>query len=284
MKAKRLLGAALALGLGLAAITSASVAAAQQKRGTSGASAAAPARPAEPPATKKTIALTPPGIAWGMTTKQVAAVIDKQLDEAYVPRYKAISPGVKMRALDAELAEEKSAFRRSRIDFGALPTGIDATPLKGEYTYLNKESMMTLSREGGKRYFFFIQDKLWKIIDEHPLGEKATRGKDYASAVVKLATALGVPGRVTPPAPDKGRFVTEVDWKDAATHFRAIERGESEIAFAYEDLVTLGSLESLRPNKPVDSNAIDPAVASAVRKEEAPPGPPPSADKPGKKK
>ncbi|WP_437725998.1 hypothetical protein [Sorangium sp. So ce861] len=284
MKAKRLLGAALAVGLGLAAITSTTVVAAQPKRGKSGAPAAAPARPAEPPVTKKTIALTPAGISWGMTTKQVAAAIDKMLDEAYVPRYKATSPGVKMKALDAELAEEKSAFRRSRIDFGKLPTGIDATPLKGEYTYLNKESMMTLARaDGGKRYFFFIQDKLWKIIDEHALGEGNPRGKDYQAAVIKLATALGVPGRVTPPDPEKGRYVTEVDWKDAATHFRAIERSESEIAFAYEDLVTLSSLDSLRPNKPVDANAIDPAVASAVRKDEPPPAPPPT-DKAGKKK
>ncbi|WP_437308581.1 hypothetical protein [Sorangium sp. So ce388] len=281
MKAKRLLGAGLAVGLGLAAITSTAVVAAQPKGGKA---AAAPARPAEPPVTKKTIALTPAGIAWGQSTKQVAAVIDKMLDEAYVKRYKATSPGVKMRALDAELAEEKSAFRRSRIDFGKLPTGIDATPLKGEYTYLNKESMMTLTRDGGKRYFFFIQDKLWKIIDEHALGEGSSRGKDFQSAVVKLATALGVPGRVTPPDPDKGRYVTEVDWKDAGTRFRVIERSETEIAFAYEDLVTLSSLDSLRPNKPVDANAIDPSVASAIRKDEAPPGPPPAADKPGKKK
>ncbi|WP_437289231.1 hypothetical protein [Sorangium sp. So ce406] len=279
MKAKRLLGAGLAVGLGLAAITSTAVVAAQPKGGKA---AAAPARPAEPPTTKKTIALTPPGIQWGMSTKQVAAVIDKMLDEAYVPRYKATSPGVKMRALDAELAEEKSAFRRSRIDFGKLPTGIDATPLKGEYTYLNKESMMTLSREGGKRYFFFIQDKLWKIIDEHALGEKSPRGKDYTSAVTKLATAFGLPGRVTPPDPDKGRYGSEVDWKDAATHFRAIERGDTEIAFAYEDLVTLSSLESLRPNKAADANAIDPSVASAIRKDEAPPAPPP--EQAGKKK
>ncbi|WP_437487219.1 hypothetical protein WME75_06370 [Sorangium sp. So ce1014] len=279
MKAKRLLGAALAVGLGLAAIASTTEVAAQPKKEKSG----APARPAEPPATKKTIALTPPGIAWGMSTKQVAALIDKMLDATYVPRYKATSPGVKMRALDAELAEEKSAFRRSRIDFGKLPTGMDATPLKGEYTYLNKESMMTLTRDGGKRYFFFIQDKLWKIIDEHALGEGNARGKDYQSAVVKLSTTFGLPGRVTPPEPEKGRYVTEVDWKDAATHFRAIERSEGEIAFAYEDLVTLSSLESLRPNKPVDANAIDPAVASAVRKEEPPPGPPPT-DKPAKKK
>ncbi|KYF69278.1 hypothetical protein BE11_05995 [Sorangium cellulosum] len=282
MKAKRLLGAGLAVGLGLAAITSTAVVAAQPKGGKGAAAAAAPARPAEPPATKKTIALTPPGIQWGMSTKQVAAVIDKMLDAAYVPRYKATSPGVKMRALDAELAEEKSAFRRSRIDFGKLPTGIDATPLKGEYTYLNKESMMTLTREGGKRYFFFIQDKLWKIIDEHALGEGSPRGKDFTSAVTKLATAFGLPGRVTPPDPDKGRYGNEVDWKDAATHFRAIERGDTEIAFAYEDLVTLSSLESLRPNKAADANAIDPSVASAIRKDEAPPAPP--SDKAGKKK
>ncbi|WP_437735403.1 hypothetical protein [Sorangium sp. So ce1335] len=279
MKAKRLLGAGLAVGLGLAAITSTAVVAAQPKGGKA---AAAPARPAEPPVTKKTIALTPRGIQWGMSTKQVAAVIDKMLDEAYVPRYKATSPGVKMRALDAELAEEKSAFRRSRIDFGKLPTGMDATPLKGEYTYLNKESVMTLTRDGGKRYFFFIQDKLWKIIDEHALGEGNPRGKDYPSAVTKLAAAFGVPGRVTPPDPEKGRYVTEVDWKDAATHFRVIERGEAEIAFAYEDLVTLSSLDSLRPNKPVDANAIDPSVASAIRKEEPSPAPP--SDKAGKKK
>ncbi|WP_437637097.1 hypothetical protein [Sorangium sp. So ce854] len=278
MKANRLLGAGLAVGLGLLAITS--TVAAQPKRGK-GAAAAAPARPAEPPVTKKTIALTPPGIKWGMTTKEVAAVIDKMLDQAYVPRYKATSPGVKMRALDAELAEEKSAFRRSRIDFGTLPTGMDATPLKGEYTYRNKESMMTLTRDGGKRYFFFIQDRLWKIIDEHALGEGNPRGKDFQSAAVKLASTFGVPGRVTPPDMEKGRYANEVDWKDAATRFRAIERGEGEIAFAYEDLVTLSSLDSLRPNKPVEANAIDPSVASAIRKEEPAPAPP--SDKAGKK-
>lgn len=277
MTAKRLLGAALAVGLGLAAITSTTGVEAQPKG-----KSAAPARPADAPMTKKTIALTPKGIAWGMSPKQVAAVIDKMLDEAYAPRYKATSPGVKMRALDAELAEEKNAFRRSRIDFGSLPTGVDATPLKGEYTYLNKESMMTLSRDGMKRHFFFIQEKLWKIIDEHTLGEGNPRGKDFQSAVVQLAKSFGVAGRVIPPDPEKGRYVTEVDWKDAATHFRAIERGGDAIAFAYEDLVTLSSLDSLRPNKPADANAIDPAVASAVRKEE--PSAPPPSDKSAQKK
>lgn len=285
MKMRRLLGAALAAGMGLAAITSTTVADAQPKGGKNEASAAAPATT---PTTKKTLDLNLPGtprgvsLTWGMTINQVAAVIDKLLDAAYVPLYKATSPGVKMKALDAQLAEEKNAFRRSRIDFDKLPTGVDATPLKGEYTYLNKESMLTFAREGVKRHFFFIQGKLWKMIDEHTLSKDDPRGATFADAVVKLAKKLGVPGRVIQPDPENGRFVTEVDWKDAGTRLRVIERGETAVAFAYEDLVTLSSLDSLRANKQVDPTAIDPVVASAVRKQE--PAAPPPDEKPAKKK
>lgn len=283
MNSKRLLGAVLAVGLGLAAFSTTPVAEAQGKKPKKEAPAAAPA---EPPMTKKPIVVIPAGVAWGMSPKQVAAAIDKILDEAYKPIYQKTSPGVKMKALDAQLAEEKSAFRRSRIDFGNLPTGVDATPLKGEYTYNNKESLMTLTREGGvKTHFFFIQDKLWKVIDERTLGEGVPSGKDYQDAVTKLATTFGAPGRVLPADYDKGRLATEVDWKDAATHLRAIQRGEAAIAIALEDLATLGSLASLRTAKPADDGGIDPDVANVTRKDEAPPGPPPGPDKkPGKKK
>lgn len=272
MKANRLLGAALTAGLGLAATSGTTVVGAEPKKGTP---VAAPARAAEAPVTKKPITLDPPGIAWGMTLKQVGALIDKQLDESYVELYKKTSPGVNTKALDAQLIEEKSAFRRSRIDFGKLPTGIDSTPLKGEYSYMNKESLMILERNGKKKHFFFIQDKLWKIIDDHALSDASPQGKNFTDAVVKLAKTLGISGRVNPPAFDKGQFSTEIDWKDANTHLRAIERGDTALALAYEDVITLGNLNALRPNKPVESDGIDPAVAAATRKDDAPPAPPP---------
>ena len=52
--------------------------------------------------------------------------------------------------------KQKAEFRRSWIEFGNLPTGVDASPLKGEYTYKNKEAMMSIQRGGKTRYFFFI--------------------------------------------------------------------------------------------------------------------------------
>lgn len=278
MKAKRLVAAALAVGLGLAAISSATDVDAQGKGKKE---AVTPAARGEPTKTKRTIVLLPSTVSWGMSHKQVEAAIDKALDAEYKPIYRKTSPGVKMKALDAQLAEEKSAFKRSLIELGSLPTGLDATPLKGEYTYLNKESIMLRDRERSKTYYFFIQDRLWKIIDERQLGEGSRHGKDFEEAVGKIKTLFGAQGRVLPADFDKGRPATEVDWKDSATHLRAIQRGETAYAIALEDLGTLSNLATLRANKPPEDNGIDPAVAAVTRKDDAPPGPP---EKPSNKK
>ena len=161
MKAKRLFGALVLACVGLA--TAAHDADAQQKKKKD------TAVQAEAPATKKAINLSYAGVGWGQSPKAVADALDKILDDDYRPLYKEVQPGVKMKALDAQLAEEKSQFRRSRIDFGKTPTGYDQTSLRGEYTYQNKEAVLNLTRKGEVTYFFFIQEKLWKIIEEQKL-------------------------------------------------------------------------------------------------------------------
>lgn len=280
MKAKRFWGAVLAAGLGLSVMGATTEAAAQNKGKTK--KEAAPTVAAEPPMMKKGIVLEPAGLAWGQNHKQVAEVYDKQLDEDYKPKYKQVSPGVKMKALDSALAEEKAAFRRSRIDFGKVPTGFDSTPLKPEYTYQNRESVMVVTRNGQTRYLFFIQDKLWKIVDEVKLSESSPYGKDFQSAVTKLAATYGIPGRVLPPDAAAGRNMPEVDWKDATTHVRAVQRSETAFALILVDNATEANLASLRTAKPVQEDGIDPAVAAAMGGQQAPPGP--KDDKADKKK
>lgn len=271
MNAKRLLGALFFVGLSLAVVTPPADVYAQ--RGKKKDEGPAP----EPPVTKKAISLSLSGFTWGQSPKQLAVLVDKLLDEDYRPRYKEVQPGVKMKELDSQLAEEKDQFRRSRVDFGKLPTGVDATPLRGEYTYNNRETLMVLPRKGVTYNLFFIQEKLWKIIEEHKLGDAHPLGKGFAEAVVKLSTNYGVAGRVIPPT--GGRFMTEVDWKDATSHLRAIQRSETALGLAYEDNATLANLSTLRANKPPDDNGIDPDVAAAVRG-----GPPPEQPKDDKKK
>lgn len=274
MKAKRLLGAFLAVGLvTLATVPTAFAAGTKPKK------EAAVAVQTEAPSVKKSIDFPIGGLAWGMTPKQVALAIDKLIDDDYRPLYKEVQPGVKMKALDAQLAEDKDQFRRGRIDFGTLPTGIDGTPLRGEFSYQNKESLMTLNRKGHTTHFFFIQDKLWKVIEEVNLSDAYPLGKTFQDVAVKLSAKHGVPGRVLPA--DATRASVEIDWKDGSTHLRVIQRSDTALAVAYEDNGTVANLAALRPNKPVADSGIDPSVAAIMRGggDNGPPPPPPAADK-----
>jgi hypothetical protein len=295
MKANKVLGALLALSLGFAPMVGAEdvyaqgQAAQNKDKGTASTAkgkgkakkastqAAVSTNPLDAPMTTKPIAWEPTGLTWGLSHKEVALAIDAQLEADYKPLFQKVQPGVKMKALEAALSEDKATFRRSKIEFGKLPTGVDSTPLKGEYTYRNQEMMMTLLRKGRTREFFYIQNKLWKFIDEVQLGDGTFYGKTFQDAVVKLSSVLGVPGRLLNPDPTQNRYATEVDWKDATTHLRAIERNDTSFAIAYEELATVANLPELRKYKPPIENAVDPSVADAMRKSEEAPGPPKAA-------
>jgi len=281
MKANKIWGALLATTFGLAAMSAATDAVAEKKKKPE--AVAAPTGPAQ---AVKPIQIPPATInlRWGLSIKETAKVIDGMLDAEYKPVYQKTQPGIKMKELDLHVAEEKSSFRRSQINFGVLPVALDSTPLKDEYSYRNNEAMLTLSRKGQKRLFFFIQDRLWKIIDEVELSEKSPYGKNFTDAAVKLSTEFGAAGRITPPDPAKNTFVTVVDWKDATTHVRLIERHETAAAIAYEDNATLENINTLRANKPVVEDDIPAEIRALKQQESAPPVPPPAAAPDKKKK
>lgn len=278
MKANKIWGALLATTFGLAAMMAATNADAEKKKADKVVAPTGPAQAIKP------IQLLPAtaNLKWGLSVKDTAKAIDGMLDAEFKPIYQATSPGIAMKTLDSQLREEKSAFRRSRIDFGLLPVALDSTPLAKEYSYRNNESLLKLDRKGEIRYFFFIQDRLWKIIDEINLEKKNPYGKTLQDAAVKLSTTYGAAGRVVPPNPDKQIYATTIDWKDATTHVRLIERGETAIAIVYEDNATLDNIDTLRANKPVVEDDI-PADIRAL-KQDAQPDPTPPPPDPKKKK
>jgi hypothetical protein len=184
------------------------------------------------PVTTSPIVMPLTGLTWGMTSMQLFETVDKILDEDYKPLYQKVTPGVKMKQLDAELAEEKSQFRRSRIDFSTSPTSVDTTPLRGEYAYNNNEALLTLNRKGVTTHFFLIQDGLSKVIEEHTLGEGSPQGVNYPDSVVRLSALLGVNGRSIVAG---ANGAPETDWRDKKIHLRLIRRSDTEAGFAYAD-------------------------------------------------
>lgn len=209
-------------------------------------------------------------LRWGMSHAEVqkaftenGGIIWKDYDE----KLRKARVGPEMTAVENEREQAKLAFGRSFIEFKDTPTGYDATGIKGEYTYKNRESLMWIAREGKpKRYFFFINDRLWKIYDEVPLAENGPLGKSYIDAVNKMNAQLGAQGRIQGADPAKGVNATTVDWKDGSSHLRVVDRsGEHTVAVVMEDNGTLGNLASLRPNKAEDPTAIDPTIAAVTK-------------------
>jgi len=226
------------------------------------------ANAAEPVAVNSLSSVTE-GIKWGVSHAEVlkqytenGGVIWKDYDE----KLSKARVGPEMTAIEAEREEAKRAFGRTYVEFKDTPTGYDATGLKGEYTYRNRESILWISRAGKKRHFFFINDRLWKVYDEIPLSEGGPMGKSYIDAVNKMNAQVGAQGRIQGADAAKGVHATTVDWKDGASHLRVVDRsGEHLVAVIVEDNGTLGNLASLRSNKAEDPTAIDPTIAAVTK-------------------
>ncbi|HEY3498001.1 MAG TPA: hypothetical protein VGK73_25050 [Polyangiaceae bacterium] len=221
----------------------------------------------------KRFALSPEGLKWNLGIEGVAKLYDKVFDDEYLPLYKKAAPGPETEALDAELKQRKAEVRRSKLEFGDTPTGVDQTALKGEYSYANGESMGRLTlRSGTERYFFFFNDKLWKVYDEHKLKKGTPLGETYEGAVKVLAGKFGGQPKKAPANADKGQMFDESVWTTPDMVIRAIDRGNI-IAVVYADRDVQENLASRRRNKPKDEMGMDKDVMAALKSKEPPPDP-----------
>jgi hypothetical protein len=218
------------------------------------------------PAVKTPIRLMPEGLRFGMSSNELIEFYNRVLDQDYVPIYKATPVGPKMKEVEAALSEQKSAFVRSEVVFGDLPTGIDNTPLKGEYNYKNNETMMSLTRQGVTRHFFLVNKQVWKTYDVLPLKKDGELGASFQETVAMLTKRFGVAGRVLAEDAAHGRNATEVDWGDATTRVRAIDRSfESMVGLVFEERSTAERLAAFRASQKGDQGGIDPTVAAVTR-------------------
>jgi hypothetical protein len=226
---------------------------------------------------EKVIQLAPRGLSWGLSNAQVAIVYDKWFDQTYGVKLKHTPLGPQTEDLTAEMDDRKDLIRRTVIAFGERATGVDSTPLKGEYSYRNGESMSKVVQDGGlTRYFFYFNDRLWKVYDEHQLRAGGALGAGYATAVQRLTGEFGVEPTQLEADPDHGRNFGEAQWTDGTNVIRLLNRDSEQIAaLVYADASIQAKLPTLRRNRP-RREGIDHSVTEATTK-----APPPTE---GKKK
>jgi hypothetical protein len=212
----------------------------------------------------KVIGIPPKGLHWDLTLEGVAKLYDKVFEDEYLPLLKKAEPGNQMTALEDELKSKQGILRRGRIEFGNIPTGVDQSPLKGEYSYRNGESMASLRlRSGTERHFFFFSDKLWKVYDEHKLAKGGTLGENFQEAIKILEKRFGAPGKLVPANYDKGQPFDEVQWRDPEKVIRAVDLGPI-LGMVYASKTYVDNIAQYRKNQPEDLHEMDKDVAAAT--------------------
>jgi len=226
------------------------------------------AKEAPPPTLDKKVKLSPDGLKFGMTLEEISKLYEAVLDKEFVPLYQNVEPGPRMNELDTELADKKLLVMRNKVEFGALPSGLESTPLAGEFTYNNGESMTQFPlRTGIHRYLFFFGNHLWKIYDVHKLGKKSKLGNDYAAAVETLTKQLGKPPRARKADAAAGHPLDQADWQDKETIIRVIDRGNNQAALVYVDRKIEEGIDKFRTNKNASNETLDRDVSEVTKRE-----------------
>lgn len=223
----------------------------------------------------------PEGLKFGMNPDELSNFYGKIWDKQFLALFKKADPS-QHQALEYELQDKKALLKRNLIAFGRLPTGIDQSPLKGEYSYLNGESMTRFTQESGTRrnFFFFKSRGLWKVYDEYKLRTGGPLGSSYDEAVETLAKKFGKKPKNMDADFEKGRAFQTNEWSDTRIIIRAVNREYQKIiGLVYIDKETEDDLDKLRSHKE-SKEALDPSVKSATHKKEEPKG----GDKDKKKK
>ena len=233
----------------------------------------------------KKIRLSPRGLKWRLSPAAVSNLYKRVLDRQYLKLFRKVPAGSpRERALEAELKDKKKLLMRRHLVLGNRVVGADPQIVQ-EYQYNNRESYTWLRlRSGKKRFFFFIKNGLYKVVDFHGLRPGGRYGGDYKEAVAIMTKRLGATPQVVESDYSKGQTFPEARWITANNIvIRLIDLSfHKKIGLAYVDGRVFKSRRKLANKGLKDESRIDTDVANATRK--APPKKPKVEDKKRKKK
>lgn len=218
----------LSLALGAGPLTAGVAFAAKAKK--AGARAAAP--PVEELNKLKAIQIGDPksGVfTWGMSSNEV---LDKLQAAVQARSLKSIEdanndPARQQRLRDA-LRKEIKAIRDSYTKFDGQKSGWDVSIIGPEFSQNNGEAVIQTKEDVWTRYFFFFEDRLYKIF--LAFNKDQIRGKSFQDFGKELATKYGTPREVYRDEKQQGgvrRTLDHYEWAvSGGNSLRLVDRSE----------------------------------------------------------
>jgi hypothetical protein len=188
-------------------------------------------------------------LRWGMSEREVAGYAKRELASEYSAALSKTKDAGQQSKLKNDLKAAQSEVDKSTFSFTGGKSRWDSSPIAGEFSYDNQESMMMSKDISGTTYYFFLDGKLWKyvrILDKKAAGGDFKKFSKYIED--KFGKGREKKGEVTP-----GQGDTHwLEYLDRNSRMRAADDNGKRGGYAmiFEEMATVRQLASTRPQKP----------------------------------
>jgi hypothetical protein len=208
-------------------------------------------------------------LRWGMSEREVSSYAKREIATEYNAALAKTKDAGEQGKLKTQLKSALADVDKSMTSFEHGKSRWDNSPVAGEFTYDNQESMMVSKDISGTTYYFFVDGKLWKyvrVLDKNAAGGDFKKFSKYVED--KFGKGRGKKGEVTP-----GQGETQwLEYLDRNSRMRATDDNGKRGGYAmiFEEMATVRALASTRPQKPArlagqsddDGPAEDPKKSS----------------------
>ena len=188
-------------------------------------------------------------LRWGQSERDVSGFAQREIAATYNAEIAKTKDAGKQAKLKAEAKRAQAEVEKSRVEFEGGKSRWDNSPIAGEYTYDNGESMLVAKGPGTDSYYFFLNGKLWKVVK---VLDKQTAGADFKKFSKLVEDKFGK-GRVKKGEVTPGQGNTQwLEYLDRNSRLRAADASDKRGGYAmiFEEMATVRELASTRPKAP----------------------------------
>ena len=151
-------------------------------------------------------------VSWGATLSDVLQYTEKRLMATWQDNLKELDT-IGVDRMRRKMRAEFEAVKKSLVRFDSGATGFESSIVADEMLVGKNESVLQIPLGAQQRYYFFRNDRLWKIVAIRD----ATRATEIGVFLKRVNEDLGSKATVKYTGAGKERTVERADWRDDKT-------------------------------------------------------------------
>ncbi len=158
------------------------------------------------------------GLEWGASHEDVIRYFERRYWAEFAQEKKHIPDPIRIEVLRRRTQAKIDGLRSHYVTFDAGSSAYKVSIIEGEFARGTGESVFRVDDRDFQRYYFFIHDKLWKIIIAYSI--LYAKANPMPEAIVELSKELGKPKEIE----KSGDTVSSATWEDEGHRIRLVDQ------------------------------------------------------------